>query len=140
MIGLVLLYCIERNNMDERIYCVACSKNVYAKCVTGDFIYPHRTDLANKRFYRCPHCGNYVGTHEDGRPLGTIPTPELRKCRSWVHKVIDSHWLPTRDTQKRKELYADLSRLLGREYHTGELNSREECMKVVDYFGRRYIR
>ena len=122
MIDLGTLYYIDLRKMIERIYCVACSRNVYANRVTGDTIYPHRKDLNSKMFYQCPYCCNYVGTHADGRPLGTIPTPELRKCRSWVHKVIDSHWLPTRDVQKRKELYTDLSRLLGREYHTGEIN------------------
>lgn len=36
--------------------------------------------------------------------------------------------------KKRKELYAALSRFLGREYHTGELNSLGECEKVIHYF------
>lgn len=40
--------------------------------------------------------------------------------------------------QKRKELYAALSRFLGREYHTGELNSLCECDKVINYYLNNY--
>lgn len=109
------------------LYCVACAKEVEAQALFGDSIYPHRPDLYGKTFLQCPHCGNYVGTHQDGRPLGTIPTPELRAMRNKVHAVIDEFWLPERNRGKRKRLYKALSNFLGREYHTGELNSIEEC-------------
>lgn len=124
--------------MNEIIYCVSCSKNVATVKLFGSAIYSHREDLRDKVFYQCPHCGNYVGSHRDGRPLGTIPTPPLRKARSRVHFIIDQYWLPTKDRKKRKELYSDLSRFLGREYHTGELNSIGECEKVIHYFLNKY--
>lgn len=109
----------------ETLYCVACAKEVEAQALFGDSIYPHRPDLYGKTFLQCPLCGNYVGTHQDGRPLGTIPTPELRAMRNKVHAVIDEYWLPECNRGKRKRLYKALSIFLGREYHTGELNSIE---------------
>lgn len=122
----------------ESIFCVQCNKIVQANKVYGLSIYPHREDLYDKVFYQCTECRNYVGTHQDGRPKGTIPTPPLRAARIRVHRVIDGYWLPTKDLKKRKELYADLSRFVGREYHTGELNSIGECEKVVHYFLNKY--
>lgn len=126
--------------MDEilHLYCVQCDKDVRPQKLLGYAVYPHREDLRDKVFYQCPVCGNYVGTYRDGRPLGTIPTPPLRKARSRVHTIIDQYWLPTKDRKKRKELYSDLSRFLGREYHTGELNNIGECEKVIHYFLNKY--
>lgn len=40
------------------------------------------------------------------------------------------------DRAKRKQLYSALSEALGKEYHTGNLNSREECVKVVSCYVR----
>lgn len=124
--------------MYDNIYCVQCDESVRPNLVYGFRVYPHREDLRDKMFYQCPICGNYVGTHRDGRPLGTIPTAPLRKARNRVHKIIDQYWLPTKDRKKRKELYAALSRFLGREYHTGELNSLCECDKVINYYLNNY--
>lgn len=121
------------------IYCVACAKEVEAQALFGDSIYPHRPDLYGKTFLQCPHCGNYVGTHQDGRPLGTIPTPELRAMRHKVHAVIDEYWLPERNRVKRKRLYKALSIFLGREYHTGELNSIKECEKVIGFYATKFV-
>lgn len=120
------------------IYCTVCKQDVAAQECYGRHIYLRRPDLADKRFYMCPTCGNYVGTHKDGRPLGTIPSPELRDQRKWVHNVIDPYWLGHghADRAKRKQLYSALSEALGKEYHTGNLNSREECVKVVSCYVR----
>lgn len=116
------------------IYCCQCKRDVLANLVFASTIYPHRDDLRNKNFYQCPHCGNYVGCHRDGEPLGTIPHPELRKRRHLVHQVIDGYWLLTKDRVRRKRLYKELSKFIGREYHTGELNSVEECNRVMEYY------
>lgn len=121
-----------------KIYCVQCNKEVVPNKLLGANIYSHRGDLRDKLFYQCPRCGNYVGAHKDGRPLGTIPTPPLRAARHRVHNVIDKYWLPTKDRKKRKELYTDLSRFMGKEYHTGELNSIGECEKIICYFLNKY--
>lgn len=125
--------------MTRQIYCTECRRKVEAQALNGSFIYSHRLDLYEKLFFVCPECGNYVGTHADGRPLGTIPTPGLRKWRNEVHRIIDEYWLPNNKT-KRKELYADLSEFLGRRYHTGELNTIAECRSVIEYYLRKYER
>lgn len=116
------------------LYCVKCHEQVDALLMIGSKIYPHRPDLSYLTFYQCPNCGNYVGTHRDGRPLGTIPTPELRSWRHRVHEIIDSYWLPTKDRGKRKRLYKAISAYIGHEYHTGELNSIEECQQVIEFY------
>lgn len=120
------------------IYCTVCKQDVAAQECYGRHIYLRRPDLDDKRFYMCPTCGNYVGTHKDGRSLGTIPSPELRDQRKWGHNVIDPYWLGDghADRAKRKQLYSALSEALGKEYHTGNLNSREECVKVVSCYVR----
>ena len=120
--------------MTHSIYCVQCATVVDAVRVLGKSIYLHRPDLHKHCFYQCPHCGNYVGTHRDGRPLGTIPTPELRLMRNKVHNTIDRYWLPEKNRVRRKQLYSALSKFLGREYHTGELNTIEECQSIIDYY------
>ena len=53
--------------------------------VTGAVLYPHRPDLAHKPFGRCAPCDATVGFHLDGRPLGTLAKPELRKLRGQAH-------------------------------------------------------
>jgi hypothetical protein len=108
-----------------KIFCVVEQKDVEAERVTGREIYPHRPGLAAKVFYRCPHCGNYVGTHKDGRPLGCIPTPELRAGRQAIHAIIDPLWRAR--LISRSEIYARFSHRLGREYHTGEIRSPAEA-------------
>lgn len=120
------------------LFCVCCNTEVQAQPIYGWSVYPHRRDLHNLLFYQCPYCGNYVGSHKDGRPLGTIPTPLLRNARHKVHLTIDEYWLPKKNRRKRKELYADLSNFIGREYHTAELNSVTECEKVIEYYNKNY--
>ena len=58
--------------------------------VDGTVIYPHRPDLAAKRFYRCG-CGAYVGTHPGTcEPLGTPALTQTRKARSDAHAHFDA--------------------------------------------------
>ena len=120
----------------REIFCVACDGVVEARYTDGGEVYPHRPDLRNLKFWKCDTCKNHVGTHrthsrERGvrKPLGSIPTPELRAIRSQVHKFIDPLWVSGRI--KRKELYWWLSEQLGYQYHTANLNSEEEAGRVV---------
>lgn len=120
------------------IFCNGCTQPVDAVAVSGSDIYPHRSDLANITIFQCPTCKNYVGTHKStGKPLGTIPTPELRSIRSMVHSVIDPIW---RSKQiSRGKLYKDLSEFLGQEYHTGNINSQDEADKLIAYVREKYL-
>jgi hypothetical protein len=74
--------------------CTHCGK--LAKLVGGDMIYPHRPDLADRKFYLCFGCDSYVGCHagEKNKPLGYPANPELRRARSLLHKErFDPVWM-----------------------------------------------
>lgn len=78
------------------IYCCGCDRDVEARLTDGAEVYPHRPDLAGLPFWMCDTCGNYVGCHhktEDRtRPLGKIPSAEIRKARQHCHRVVDPLW------------------------------------------------
>jgi hypothetical protein len=114
-----------------RIWCCKCNKTVNGILTTGKEIYPHRPDLYKKNFYKCPHCGGYVGCHQNSRrPLGCIPTEELKIARMRLHAKMDPLWKSKKIT--RKELYTLLKNKLGYTYHNGETRTVQECLKVWD--------
>jgi hypothetical protein len=111
------------------IFCCTCNKDVEAALVYGTDCYPHRKDLANLKFYQCPVCKNFVGTHKGtDRPLGVIASSEIKKERMKIHDIIDPLW----KTRKipRKEIYRQISSILGYDYHTANLKTVEDCRKV----------
>lgn len=111
------------------IFCCGCGERVGARLTTGEEIYPHRPDLDDKRFWRCDRCQNYVGCHGDSqRPLGNIPTPELRNARRHIHAILDPIWKSKK--MGRSQLYRLLSDELGYTYHTAELRTLEEARRV----------
>lgn len=114
------------------IFCCGCNAQVDARLTNGAEVYPHRSDLHHLPFWKCDHCGNYVGCHhktkDKTRPLGNIPTPELRNARRHIHTILDPIWRG--GTMDRAELYLKLSELLGYEYHTAQIASIEEARAV----------
>ena len=114
------------------IYCCGCEKEVIARLTDGAEIYPHRKDLKDLPFWRCDICRNYVGCHhktkDRTKPLGNIPTPDLRKARSHIHALLDPLW--KRKGYDRKKLYADISEKLGWKYHTAKIKNVEEARQV----------
>lgn len=112
-----------------KLYCCGCRKVIIASRTSGAKVYPHRPDLENLTFYVCPACKNWVGTHKDGRPLGVIPTPEIRQARQQIHAVLDPLWMSGK--LKRKEIYKRLSDALGYEYHTANIRSIREAEKIL---------
>lgn len=119
----------ERNT---EIYCCGCVKNVNAKLVSGKEIYPHRKDLHEMPFWICQTCKNYVGCHyktsTPTKPLGNIPTKEIRNARNHIHKLLDPIWISGKRT--RESFYAELSRRLGYQYHTAEIKSVEDARAI----------
>ncbi len=115
------------------IHCVSCETNVQARYITGAEAYPHRPDLKGLRFWKCDICKNFVGTHRNQKgvkkPLGSIPSPAIKKVRQEVHNTIDPLWVG--GLIKRKDLYLWLSQELGYKYHTAELNSADEGVRVI---------
>ena len=115
-----------------RIYCCDCNKDVNAVLISGKEIYPHRPDLASLPFWKCNTCKNFVGCHHKSKnrtqPLGTIPSPEIKQYRIWIHEMIDPLWKSGKVT--RTEIYTYLGRVLGRPYHTADLRTIEECILI----------
>lgn len=120
-----------------KLWCVNCQKDIDANLVTGDIIYPHRPDLKNKNFYRCPICGGYVGCHlNTDKPLGCIPTEELKKARIRVHNILDNLWESGK--YKRSDIYKTLSNHFGFKYHNGNTKSVAECEEAIEVLKRIY--
>lgn len=117
------------------IYCCACETNVVARLTDGAEIYPHRPDLKALPFWKCDKCGNFVGCHHKTRnrtrPLGCIPTKQIKQMRMQIHALIDPIWQA--DVIPRRMLYKMLSRVLGREYHTADIRSMQEASKIIDF-------
>lgn len=116
----------------KTIHCCGCAKEVSARFTNGAEVYPHRFDLAELPFWKCDTCKNFVGCHYQTktptRPLGCIPTPEMKKARQAIHKLLDPLW--KNGKMKRQHIYASLSLKLGRDYHTAELRSVDEARQV----------
>lgn len=115
-----------------RLWCCQCQSDVEARLTNGAEVYPHRPDLAEVPRWKCDACGNHVGTHHKTsnptRPLGNIPSPDLKRARIHIHALIDPAWKSGK--VRRRSIYAHLSSIIGREYHTGELKTVEEARMV----------
>lgn len=113
------------------LYCCQCG-DVTARLTDGSEIYPHRPDLHSLPFWKCDQCGNFVGcthkTKERTKPLGCIPTPEIREARKKIHVLLDSIWKGK--LLSRADVYAAISQEIGREYHTANIRSMEEARQV----------
>lgn len=114
------------------IYCCQCEKKVEARLTNGAEIYPHRRDLKALPFWKCDACNNYVGCHHKTknrtRPLGVIPSPEIKRARQHIHAILDPIW--EQKKMKRSVVYAKISEKLGWNYHTASIRTIEEARKV----------
>lgn len=125
--------------MRKELYCCNCNKDTDAKLVKGNIVYPHRPDLSHLYFWQCPACKGFVGTHKNSpehKPLGCIPTKELKSARKKLHFYMDRLWKS--GNIKRSKLYAEISTYVGYTYHNGETRSIDECEKVLNYIKEKY--
>jgi hypothetical protein len=115
------------------IYCCGCHTEVKARLTDGREIYPHRSDLGRLPFWKCDTCGNYVGCHhktnQRTRPLGNIPTKEIREARKLIHALLDPIWKSGQ--YRRSDVYAYLSDRIGWKYHTAIIRTVDEANAVV---------
>jgi len=115
------------------IFCCGCNEDVSARLTSGREVYPHRSDLYELPFWKCDICQNFVGCHHKTenrtRPLGCIPTSEIRKIRQDLHAVIDPIWRGGR--MGRKSLYAEISKRIGSKYHAANIRSVDEGREVL---------
>lgn len=116
-----------------KIHCCGCDTVVTATLTDGAEIYPHRPDLRSLPFWRCSACGNYVGCHYKSKtptkPLGCIPTKELRDARSKVHGLIDPLW--KQGATSRTIVYREMSEKLGKPFHSAEIKTLEEADEAI---------
>lgn len=74
-----------------RVQCDYCG--AAAQLEAGRHVYPHRPDLADKRFWVCRPCDARVGCHPGGdKPLGRLANAELRAAKGRAHKAFDPLW------------------------------------------------
>lgn len=112
------------------IWCCGCSENVAARLTDGAEIYAHRSDLHDLPFWKCDICGNHVGCHHKTavrtRPLGCIPTLQIKNARQHLHRLIDPIWKSKKMT--RGEVYRRIAAEMGvKSYHTADLRSIEDA-------------
>lgn len=134
---ITLLIDPEGETIGRGIYCCGCQAEVLARLTSGKEIYPHRADLFRLPIWICDTCRNVVGCHhktaEPTKPLGVIPTREIKRARQHIHALLDPLWMKQPKIMRKKaraKLYAALSRELGYQYHTGEIRSVEEARRV----------
>jgi hypothetical protein len=121
----------------QQVKCAYCDG--HAHLVTGAVIYPHRPDLASKKFWNCGPCKAYVGCHPiskhhktDDVPLGRLANAELRKLKSLAHAAFDPKWRFGGFT--RKEAYGILADRLGikrKDCHIGMFDEKT-CREVIE--------
>ena len=115
-----------------QIYCCKCKTKVEARLTDGKEVYPHRKDLYSIPFWKCDVCGNHVGCHHKTKdrikPLGCIPTTEIRNARKHIHAILDPLWKSGK--YKRGRIYSILTERLGFKYHTAEISSIKQARKV----------
>lgn len=125
--------------MNRIIYCCACEQDVQAALTDGKEIYPHREDLYKLPFWVCHYCGNYVGCHYKTenkiKPLGCIPTKQIKLLRKEIHALLDPLW--NGDKMLRKRLYKLLSGILGREYHTADIRTTREANQIIEFLKKK---
>jgi hypothetical protein len=107
-----------------RLRCGECGSES-VRLVTGEAIYPHRPDLADRNFWRCK-CGAYCGTHPGTtRALGAPAGPETRLARAAAHAAFDPLW---RARQRRSGLSKTKARERGYRWLAEKLGiRRKEC-------------
>ncbi len=114
------------------IYCCGCGEKVDARLTDGLEVYNHRKDLHQRPFWKCDKCGNFVGCHHKTdnptRPLGCIPTKEIKEARKHLHLLLDPIWQSGKI--KRSKLYKLISDKIGWKYHTANIKSVDEARDI----------
>ncbi len=112
------------------IYCCNCKKEVETEIITGDKAYPDYPFTVDGYFHKCLNCNSFVGCHKGtDKPLGCIPTDEMKNARQHIHKLIDPLWQLKKIS--RNKLYKLIAKELNiKQYHTAWTRSIEECRDV----------
>ncbi len=117
--------------------CPYCGSN--SKLVTEEFIYG--ISYKNRSIFCCenyPNCDSYVGTHDDGKPLGRLANHSLRRAKIKAHEHFDKIW--KENLIERGELYGMLSDHLGipKEYTHMGMFQEHTLLQVEKYSQQLY--
>lgn len=121
-------------NVDDTLRCYCGSLMIY------------RANGKYGPFYSCrrwPECDGAIGTHPDGRPLGTVVDQDTRRARVTAHDLFDRLWQNApakRRKRKRSRWYKVLREHLGmtrEQCHIANFD-RAQCEAVVA-FARHYL-
>lgn len=106
---------VDRGLKDSRtpkdFRCIECGS--VPRLTDGGEIYPHRSDLHAKKFYKCDVCpSSYCGCHPDTTtPLGYPCGPQTRRARGNAHAAIDPIW--REKIASRHKVYERLAQKMG---------------------------
>jgi hypothetical protein len=128
-----------------QVKCDYCGND--AEFVGGDVIYPHRPDLASKKFYACFPCDARAGCHPDhtakgggqgkgDTPLGRLANAELRKAKMMAHAAFDPLWRSGKMSRRRAyALLADRMGLAESDCHIGmfDVNQCHAVIRAASY-------
>jgi len=98
-------------------------------------VYRSRAIIACANF---PNCDSYVGTHEDGEPLGRLGDKKLRYHKGRAHHWFDKIW--REKFKDRTELYEELAEFLNipdKYTHMG-MFQKKTCIKVEKWAEQYY--
>lgn len=110
--------------MGWKVICPYCNQE--AELIDSRDWYKDGVDYGS--MYVCRPCNASVGCHPDGKPLGTLASPELKKLRIKCHAKFDALWKPSEVS--RKDAYRWLKHMTGIE-HFGETNE-DECKMALE--------
>lgn len=127
----------SKKHCSAKIFCCGCQSDVAARLTNGKEIYPHREDVVDLPFWICDVCKNYVGCHhktsDRTKPLGCIPTYEIRRERMLLHGKIDPIWKS--GLLSRSQIYKQISLSIGYDFHVANTRTMEDltmAIKIVE--------
>lgn len=112
-----------------KIFCHHCA-SVNVKKESNAIIYGK--PYGNGKCYYCHDCHAYVGTHDNGRPLGQLTTKNTHVLRKACHDIFDRTWKYEKKAS-RSFLYKTLAnymQLKQKECHFGEFQAAE-CIEAL---------
>lgn len=113
----------------SKVICQYCNNK--ARLINGADLYG-KDIYINKWFYACLDCRSWVGTHKDGKPLGTLANTSLRKRRNAAHRHFDILWKDGYMTRTKAYLALSFAMDIPPKFTHIALFTEEQCIEVVN--------
>lgn len=110
--------------------CTYCGKE--AQLVTGAEVWPHRSDLHEKKVWVCVPCDARANCHgTSDKPMSSLANAKLRAVRREAHRVFDQAWQSGRISRNAAYLsLAHAMRMSKNRCHIGFF-SIKQCRRVI---------